>query len=37
MEYYNNLNGKYVTDNKKFWKTVTPFLSDKTVILLVYY
>ena len=27
--YYSNLNEKKITDNKKFWKTVTPFLSDK--------
>ena len=27
--YYNNLNEKNITDNKKFWKTVSPFLSDK--------
>ena len=27
--YYGNLNGKEVTDNRKFWKTVKPFLSDK--------
>ena len=28
--YYNNLNEKKITDNKTFWKTVKPFLSDKT-------
>ena len=27
--YYGNLNEKEVTDNRKFWKTVKPFLSDK--------
>ena len=29
--YYSNLNEKNITDNKKFWKTVTPFLSDKVL------
>ena len=29
MNYYGNLNEKDITDNKKFWKTVKPFLSDK--------
>ena len=29
-EYYQNLNEKSVIDNKSFWKTVKPFLSDKT-------
>ena len=28
--YYSNLNEKKITDNKTFWKTVKPFLSDKT-------
>ena len=28
-QYYQNLNEKTVTDNKLFWKTVKPFLSDK--------
>ena len=28
-KYYANLNVKNVTDNKLFWKTVKPFLSDK--------
>ena len=28
--YYNNLNEKKITDNKTLWKTVKPFLSDKT-------
>ena len=30
-EYYQNWNEKNVTDNKKFWKTVKPLLSDKSV------
>ena len=29
--YYSNLDEKNVTDNKTFWKTTKPFLSDKTV------
>ena len=29
--YYSNLNEKSMTDNKKFWKTVTPFLSDRVL------
>ena len=29
--YYKNLDEKNVTDNKKFWKTVKPYLSDKSV------
>ena len=29
--YYSNLNEKNITDDKKFWKTVTPFLSDKVL------
>ena len=29
-EYYQNLNEKSVIANKSFWKTVKPFLSDKT-------
>ena len=29
--YYNILNEKDVSDNKTFWKTVKPFLSDKIV------
>ena len=28
--YYGSLGAKSVTDNKKFWRTITPFLSDKT-------
>ena len=29
--YYSNLDVKKVTDNKKFWKTAKPFLSDKGI------
>ena len=29
--YYQNLDEKNVIDNKKFWKTVKPLLSDKSV------
>ena len=28
--YYSNLDKKKITDNKTFWKTAKPFLSDKT-------
>ena len=28
-KYYNNLDVKKVTDNRKFWRTVKPFLTDK--------
>ena len=28
-DYYNNLDNRNVTDNKLFWKTVKPILSDK--------
>ena len=28
-DYYGNSIGKDVTDNKRFWKTVKPLLSDK--------
>ena len=28
-DYYSNLDIKKVTDNKTFWKTIKPFLSDK--------
>ena len=31
-KYYNNLDLKLVTDNKKFWKTIKPFFSDKNNI-----
>ena len=30
INYYGNLNVKDITDNKKFWKAVKPFLSDKS-------
>ena len=29
-KYYGNLDIKNFTDNKKFWKTIKPFFSDKT-------
>ena len=29
--YYENLDERNVTDNKRFWKTVKPYLSDKSV------
>ena len=29
--YYNSLNEEDHSDNKTFWKTVKPFLSDKKV------
>ena len=32
MDYYSNLDEKCVIDNKKFRKTVKPFLSDKTIM-----
>ena len=28
-EYFANLNEKNITDNRKFWQTATPFLSEK--------
>ena len=28
-KYYSSLDRKSITDNKKFWRTVKPFLSDK--------
>ena len=28
-EYYSSLDVENITDNKTFWKTVKPFLSDK--------
>ena len=28
-EFYNNLNVKYITENKLFWKTVKPSFTDK--------
>ena len=30
-KYYQNLDKENVVDNKKFWKTVKPLLSDKSV------
>ena len=30
-EFYNNLNLKYITENKLFWKTVKPSFTDKTL------
>ena len=29
-KYYNNLNIKNITENKEFWRTIKPFLSEKT-------
>ena len=29
--YYENLDEKDITDNKKIWKTVKPFLSYKSI------
>ena len=31
MNYYGNLNEKDIRDNKKFWETAKPFLSDKSI------
>ena len=31
-QYYGDLNEKNVLDNKEFWKTVKPFLSDKCLL-----
>ena len=31
-DYYSNLDIKKVTDNRTFWKTIKPFLSDKIVL-----
>ena len=28
-DFYNNLNDKYITENKLFWKTVKPLFTDK--------
>ena len=28
-DYFENLNEKNITDNKRFWKTVKPFLTKK--------
>ena len=30
-KYYNNLDLNDIADNKKFWKTVKPFLSNKSI------
>ena len=30
-EFYNNLNVKYITENKLFWKTVKPSFTEKTL------
>ena len=30
-EFYNNLNIKYITENKLFWKTVKPSFTGKTL------
>ena len=30
-EYYGNLNPAVISDNKKFWRTVKPFFSDKVM------
>ena len=30
-EFYNNLNVKYITENKLFWNTVKPSFADKTL------
>ena len=30
-QYYENLDPKLTTDNKKFWKTVKPFFSEKQI------
>ena len=29
-DYFGNLNNKIVTDNRKFWKTISPYFSEKT-------
>ena len=28
--YFGNLNSKVVTDNRKFWKTISPIFSEKS-------
>ena len=30
-EFYDNLNVKYITENKLFWETVKPSFTDKTL------
>ena len=32
-DYFANLNEKNITDNKRFWKTVKPFLSKEFILL----
>ena len=29
-QFYGNLNTNFLTENRTFWKTVKPFLTDKT-------
>ena len=31
IDFYNNLNLKRITDNRKFWQTIKPNFTDKTV------
>ena len=31
-QYFSNLEHKLITDNKKFWKSVKPFFSDKITV-----
>ena len=31
INYYGILNDQDITENKNFWKTVKPFLSDKSI------
>ena len=31
-KYYNSLDIKNITDNKQFWKTIKPFLSEKSIV-----
>ena len=33
-KYFANLNEKDITDNKNFWETIKPFLSEKTKFLI---
>ena len=30
-DFYNNLNVKRITDNRKFWQTIKPNFTDKTL------
>ena len=32
--HFNNLNVKDVTENKRFWKTIKPFFTDKNKIVI---